>query len=456
MTETRLQLETRLPAWLRWTLTLGLILLLVSLGVKAYHQYSKPTTLTIAASDEGDTIKILNALAGRLANQKSRVRLKVIPTGDMSESANLFASDKADLAVLRADIGNQGAARTVVVAAQSVALMLLPPGSTIDDFDDLKTKQVGVINGDINKRVVDALAASYAMDRNRFKNVTPEEAKKMIQAKQLQALLVVTPVTERYLSVAREFLGLKPKQKPGIVAIDQADAIASYARYYESYELPKGTLWGSPQVPDEEMETLRVPINIVAQRRLEPELITILTRVLMDARGTLSTEFPILSLIRTPPTDKDAYIPLHPGAATYYEGNEKSFFDRYGDPIFYGTMLTGVLASALAGLWQFLGIGARPVKKGSLTVLASILGRVREADTEEQLAELEDRIDAIVQAELIGEAHSVETGADPGSLNLAVARCEKAIERRRQVLRNGGGETTSAPQPLPARPTLVT
>ena len=30
---------------------------------------------------------------------------------------------------------------------------------------------------------------------------------------------------------------------------------------------------------------------------------------------------------------KDAFIPLHPGAAVYFEGNEKNFFEKYGDAI---------------------------------------------------------------------------------------------------------------------------
>ena len=101
-------------------------------------------------------------------------------------------------------------------------------------------------------------------------------------------------------------------------------------------------------------------------------------------------------------------------------------------------MIIGLLASALAGLWKFLGIGAVPVQKNSLTVLAGLLGRVREAKDDGELDALEDKIDAIVQAELVGEASGIETGADPGALNLAVARCEKAIARRREALRAGG------------------
>jgi hypothetical protein len=188
-------------------------------------------------------------------------------------------------------------------------------------------------------------------------------------------------------------------------------------------------------VPDEEMTTLRVPINVVAQRRVRPEFITELTKAMIESRGALAGDYPILGQIRAPSTDKDAYIPLHPGAAVFYEGNEKTFFEKYGDAFFYGPMLIGLLASALAGLWKFLGISAVPIQKNSLTVLAAVLGQAREAKSNSELTALEDKIDAIVQAELVGEASGVETGADPGALTLAVSRCEKAIDRRRESLR---------------------
>jgi hypothetical protein len=39
--------------------------------------------------------------------------------------------------------------------------------------------------------------------------------------------------------------------------------------------------------------------------------------------------------------DKDAYIPIHPGAAAYFNGEQRTFFDKYGDLIFYGSILLG-------------------------------------------------------------------------------------------------------------------
>ena len=275
-------MDNRLPTWLRWTLILGVLLALAGSGAKAYVKYTASMKLRIAAADEGQAKAILDALSKQLRDSRSRVELEVVKTESMSESAKQFEEGKVDLAVLRSDYPGQGNARSVVVAAQSVALMLTPGDSKIEDFDDLKGKTIGVIQGDANKRLVDAIAASYSLDRGKLRNLSPEDARKQIASKQIQAVLVITPITESYLKTARDLLGLKQKQKPGVIAIEQAGAIANNARYYESYELPKGTLWGSPPVPDEEMTTLRVPINIVAQRRVKNDVITELTKAIIE------------------------------------------------------------------------------------------------------------------------------------------------------------------------------
>jgi len=76
------------------------------------------------------------------------------------------------------------------------------------------------------------------------------------------------PISEKYLGVLRDVFPRSQKMKPGLVPIDLAGAIAAAARAYESYDLPKGTIRGSPAIPDEDTTTLRVPFYLVANKRL--------------------------------------------------------------------------------------------------------------------------------------------------------------------------------------------
>src|SRR6185369_8477390 len=139
-------------------------------------------------------------------------------------------------------------------------------------------------------------------------------------SKQVQAVLVVIPITERSLSMLRNALPRNAKLKAGLVAIESAGAIAAIARAYESYDLPKGTLLGSPPIPDDDLTTLRVPYYLLAKRKLRDDTVTALVKAIMDARRDLLGEYPILAQMSAPDTDKDALIPVHPGAAAYFDG----------------------------------------------------------------------------------------------------------------------------------------
>ncbi|MGB9118811.1 ABC transporter substrate-binding protein [Bradyrhizobium sp.] len=78
-------------------------------------------------------------------------------------------------------------------------LIIAPPGSSIDSIDKLKGRTVGVVGGETNAGGVDVLNRTYDLARAKviFKNLTLQEARQAIQSKQVSALLVVIPLTEK-------------------------------------------------------------------------------------------------------------------------------------------------------------------------------------------------------------------------------------------------------------------
>ena len=99
----------------------------------------------------------------------------------------------------------------------------------------------------------------------RFKALLPADISSVIQSKQVQALMIVAPISERYLTHIRTFFPRDAKQKPTLLAVEFAGAIAAVNKAYESYDLPKGTIRGSPAIPDDDLTTLRVPFYLVAK-----------------------------------------------------------------------------------------------------------------------------------------------------------------------------------------------
>jgi len=429
----------RLPLWLRLVLIAGVAILAAGAGLFGYRYYTRPVTLTVAVgSIDGEAAKAMSAIAGELVSTNAPVRLKVIDSGTALEAANAFSAGKVDLAVVRGDVGDLSQAQAVVVVSHMVVLIIAPPGSSIDSMDNLKGHTVGVVGGVANAKIVDALTKEYdlASAKVAFKNLALTDVRQAVQSKQVSALLVTIPLAEKYLSLVRGFFQLDHRKVPVLIPIESAAAIAGAERAFESFDVPKGTLRGSPPVPDDDLTTLRTSLYLVAHKKLGTDLVTRLTEAIMRVRRDLLREQPIFAQITAPSTDQDAYLPLHPGAAAVYNSTTQSFMDEYGNWIYLTPMILGGTATVLAAAWKFLGI-APFANDGPLDALYALVRRIRKSDTEAELETIEDEIDDILKAQRAKAAAGDETAVDAATLNVAAHRLENLIHDRRQILANG-------------------
>ncbi len=425
-----------LPLWLRFVLLVGVVGLVSGASLIAYRYYTRPVTLSVAVgSIDGEAAKAMSAIASRLVSTSAPVRLKVIDSGTALEAAKTFAAGNADLAVVRGDVGDLSKAQAVVVVSHVVALIIVPPDSTIDSMTKLKGRRIGVIGGDANTKIVDVLSKEYGLDRAKaFKDIALSDARRAIQSKEVGALLIVIPLAEKYLSLVRGFFQQGPKALPVLISIDSAGAIAEAERAYDSFDVPKGTLRGSPPVPDDDLTTLRASLYLVANKKLDTDLVTSLTQTIMNVRRDLLHEQPIFAQITAPSTDADAYLPLHPGAAAFYNGTQQSFMDEYGNWIYLTPMVLGGAATILATAWKFLGIGNPATREGPLDSLYALGRRIRNADSEAELLDIEEEIDNILKAQRAKSVDGDENAVDAATLNVAAHRLESLIHDRRAML----------------------
>jgi TRAP transporter TAXI family solute receptor len=427
----------RLPVWLRITVVAGLFVLAMGAGWFAYTWYVRPVTLTIAVGSlDGEAPKVVSALASRLAEARAPVRLSVVETAGALESANAFSAGRTDLAVVRGDVGDLSHAQAVVVLAQAVALLVAPPGSSITDMAGLKRITVGVVGAEVNQKIVGVLTRTYDLGRANvaFKPLAPADVRRALESKEVRAVLFVLPLTEKYLSLVRGLFPQNAKTNPVLIPIDAAGAIAEKEPAYESFDIPKGTLRGSPPIPEDDVTTLKVSFYLVAKKALDDDLIADLTQALMNARRDLVGELPILTQMKAPDTDPGAYLPVHPGAAEFYNGTQQSFLDKWSNAIFLAPMALGALASVLAAAWKFLRSGELTSKEAALDALYALGQRIRKAEKESDLLEIEDQIDEVLRAQRARAATDDENALDAATLNVAAHRLENLIHDRRAAL----------------------
>jgi TRAP-type uncharacterized transport system substrate-binding protein len=374
-------LQTALPFWVRAILLVGVVCILAGAGLISYRYYAKPKTLTIAVGSlDGEAKQLAQLIASRLATTDAPIRLKVVNAGSVLDAA--------------------------------------------------------VVGGEINHGVVDVLKKEYDLGHANvtFKDIAPLDARRAIQAKEVSALLLVVPLTERYLSLVKGLFRESPNSSPVLIPIDAAGAIADAKGPYESFDIPKGTLRGAPPVPDDDVTTLRVGFYLVANRHLSATLVGDLTKKLMSVRRDLIGEQPLLAGIAAPDTDPDAFLAVHPGAAAFYNGTQESFKDRYSNAIYLTPMVLGAMASVFAAAWRFLGV--RPVD-GAQTTLDTLCGlpkRVRKTDDEAELAAIEEEIDTILHGQLARSADSEEGASETHALIAAAHRLDNLIHHRRMAL----------------------
>lgn len=433
---------TRLPAWLRITLVAGIAVLVAGAGLFGWRWYAKPVTLTVAVGSlDGEASRLVTAIARKLTQSGAPVRFAMIETGSALEAADAFASGKADLAVVRGDAGDLSQAQVVAIVAKAAVLLVAPPGSPVTDLAELKRATVGVIGGDINRGIVKALTDEYDLGRAgvTFKDVAPADARKALESKEVRAILVVVPLTEKYLTMIRGLFPQTQKTAPVLIAIEQAGAIAGRQRAFESFDVPKGTLRGAPPAPPDDLTTLRTTFYLVGRKKLDNDLVASLAESVMNARRDLLPELPILSQIAAPDTDADAYLPVHPGAASFYNGTQESFLDKWGNIIFLAPMIAGGLASVLAAAWKFLRAGQPLTQEQALDALYALGQRIRVAGSEAELDSIETEIDRVLLAQRKKEALGEEGAREVVALNVAAHRLENLIHDRRLILASPRG-----------------
>ncbi|SDT60483.1 TAXI family TRAP transporter solute-binding subunit [Bradyrhizobium canariense] len=430
-------LQIALPIWVRAILLAGVFCIVAGAALIFYRFYTQPKTLTLAVGSlDGEAKQVVSVIASRFATTDSPIRLKVVNVGNVLDAAKEFDAGNADLAVVRADVGDLQQARSVVLTAHGVVMIVAPPGSTITSIAKLKDHTVGVVGGDINRTVVDVLKKEYDLDRANvvFKDIAPSDARRAVQAREVSALLVVVPLTERYLSLVKSLFREGPNLSPVLIPIDSAGAIADNKGPYESFDIPKGTLRGAPPDPDDDVTTLRVGYYLVANKRLGATLVGDLAKKIMSVRRDLVGEQPLLAGIAAPDTDSDAYIAVHPGAAAFYNGTQESFMDRYGNAIYLTPMVLGALASIFAAAWRFLGVQPIDETISTLDTLCGLPGRIRKIDNEAELTAIEEEVDRVLRAELIRSADREEGASGTSALIAAAHRLDNLIHQRRIML----------------------
>jgi TRAP-type uncharacterized transport system substrate-binding protein len=254
-----------------------------------------------------------------------------------------------------------------------------------------------------------------------------------IRESNIDAILVVGPLTSRIIADAVAAAS-HDREAPTFIAVDASEAIAQRVPVYESTEIPAGAFGGAPQKPPEAVETIGFAHYIMARRTLDESTAGEFTRLLFGARQVLTGELTSIGKIEAPDTDKDAVVAVHPGAAAFIDGEQKSFFERYNDWIFYGLMILSFLGSSVAWVMNYTKVDARVRKLHALDRLLELMRAARNAGSVDALEELQAETDDILQATIQQVEYNNLDRTALLAFSLALEQTRGAIAERRAFL----------------------
>ncbi len=421
------------------------ILAIVGVLAAGYYFATRPEVLRIAVGPaNSDDVKVVQTLTQAFAQHRSYVRLKPIPTDGAVASAEALAENKVDLAIIRGDLDVPRNAQAVATLRKNYVVLWVPPPAKgkgkkaapkITKISQLAGRKVGVVGKtQANVNVLKLILLQYGVDPAKVEIVQfpAGEAAEAIRKQAADVYLAAGPVNSKITSDAIA-ASAKDGGEPTFLAIDASEAIATNHPAYEAVEIPSGT-FGSPDRPEEEVKTISFSHHIVARKGLSETTVAAFTRQLFSIRQQLLADFPQAAKIETPDTDKDAAIPVHPGAAAFVDGEEKTFMDRYSDYIWWGLMALSAMGSVGAWFAGYVRKDERNTNSSLRERLIAMITEARKSDSAEELDRMQTEADGILRDTL----HCFEDGAiQEGALtafNIALVQFHHAVADRRALL----------------------
>jgi len=427
---------------------------MLAFGVAAGTLYYvlRPTTLRIAVGPPGsEDHKLVQLMAQTFAREGSPVRLSPITTEGAQESIALFSAGKTDLAVARGDLNLPENAESVAILRKNVVVLWSAPGlptkgkkqsaPKVKTLDALAGHRVGVIGRtEANVKLLRVILKESGIDPEKVavSQFSTSQTAEMARDPSLDAFMAVGPLKSK-ITVDAIAATATVRGEPKFLPIDVTDAIAKKNPIYESEEIPGSIFSSSPARPEDKVDTVSINHLIIAPKSLSDTAVAAFARQLFTNRQQLAREQPTASEIEKPDTDKDAALPAHAGAAAYIDGNERTFLEKYTDYIWGVILVLSGLGSVGAWLKHYWKRDEREKYVEHRDNLLDLISRVRQAETPEELAEMQGAADVMLREALDCYDDGAIEDSDLSVIGLALEQFHHAVTDRRAVI--GAGST---------------
>jgi TRAP-type uncharacterized transport system substrate-binding protein len=311
----------------------------------------------------------------------------------------------------------------------------------------LAGKRIGIVTG--NEASADLLGVvlnhyGVPLDKIQVSQIDPANLADAVQKNTVDVIFVAAAATGAAISDAIK-AATQNGVAPTFIEIDQADGIAKRNIAFDSVDIDAGTFGGIPPTPDDKLTSLSFPEYLVARKSFDHSAIADLAKVIYTSRLAIAAQLDGDVKIEAPSTDKDADALVHQGALDYLNDDQKTFFDKYGDDIFYGMLIFPVFGSAIAGVASYLRADSRTRRLRLLQKVLDLVRKVHAAQALEAIEHLQVEADNLVIAIIHLSEHEEFDESVRMSFSFALDQLRFAIAARRTAILDHAAGGAEAP-----------
>jgi len=425
-----------------WHIGLGAALLTLTLALTAiaYWYFASPTRFTVAVGPRDSVeARLIDAFAEALAHTRRDIRLAVVPFEDVRQSAEALRQHKVDLAVVRPDVFLPDNGLTLSILREEAVVVLAPKASKIEEMAHLEKKRLGVVtHHEADAPVLTTILAHYDLAPPIITLVPlgADEVEAAFTGKRIDALVfMAAPVGKEAAGLVRSVLKATNRAVT-VVPVKEGEALALKWPALTMMTVPEGSLSGRPELPEEEFKTVSVSYRLMARVGLDRGPVSKVTQYLFQMRSRIARTALAINLMKAPENETmtSAVLPNHPGAVDYFNREQESFMDRYGDWLWLLLFAGGGISSALAWMAEVFARKRRELVDEVLDRLTALISEARQAKTLAELDAVTTEIDHLVTHAIRYARQQATNTRAMSALILAIDAAREAVADHRRGL----------------------
>jgi TRAP transporter TAXI family solute receptor len=361
-----------------------------------------------------------------------------MPMADLEACAKALAAGEVDLAVVRSDMLTGIDGQTIAILRRDVVALIVPTHSPVETVGHLAGKTIGLVQGPASdERILDQILEYYQVSPSRVQRLSlaPGEIGPALRQKRIAAVFTVGPIGPGPLTDVVATVAKASKGAPEIIEIEAAETIARRSPVLEEADITPGAFGATPPQPAKSVTTLAVTLRLVARSSLSNYVAGEIARLLFTTKVRIVSTLPQVAQIEAPDTDKAAALPVHPGAAAYFDGEQTGLLERFESYIYLSAFIISLIGSGCAWLMsKWRDAGLRQDREQMQQRLLAIFEETPTAGPD-KLEALDQEVDAICALALKHITQETMEAEEFQVFAGAVTQVRQALDKRRALLR---------------------